>query len=47
MSQNILLIQSDPADARRVREALTLSGDGLFHDEWVGTCADGLAQLAK
>jgi diguanylate cyclase (GGDEF)-like protein/PAS domain S-box-containing protein len=47
MSQNILLIQSDPADARRVREALTLSGDGLFHVEWVGTCADGLAQLAK
>ena len=46
MSQNILLIQDDPADARAVREALTNSGDGSFQVEWVRCCSAGLERLA-
>ncbi|HEX9773655.1 MAG TPA: EAL domain-containing protein [Steroidobacteraceae bacterium] len=46
MSQNILLIQDDPADARSVREALINSGDGSFQVEWVRSCSEGLHRLA-
>ena len=46
MSQNILLIQDDPADARAVCEALTNSGDGSFQVEWVRCCSAGLERLA-
>ena len=46
MSQNILLIQDDPADARAVCEALSNSGDGSFQVEWVRCCSAGLERLA-
>ena len=46
MSQNILLIQDDPADARSVREALINSDDGSFRVEWVRSCSEGLHRLA-
>jgi diguanylate cyclase (GGDEF)-like protein/PAS domain S-box-containing protein len=46
MSQNILLIQADPADAEAVREALLNSNDGSFRVEWVKRCSVGLERLA-
>ena len=46
MSQNILLIQADPADAEAVREALLNSHDGSFRVEWVKRCSVGLERLA-
>ena len=46
MSQNILLIQDDPADARAVCEALTNSRDGSFQVEWVRCYSAGLERLA-
>jgi diguanylate cyclase (GGDEF)-like protein/PAS domain S-box-containing protein len=46
MSQNILLIEDDPADAKSVREALISSGDGSFQVEWVRCCSEGLDRLA-
>jgi diguanylate cyclase (GGDEF)-like protein/PAS domain S-box-containing protein len=46
MSQNILLIQADPADAEAVREALLNSNDGSFRVEWVKRCSGGLERLA-
>lgn len=45
MSQNILLIQDDPSDAKAVREALTNSSDGPFKVEWVRRCSEGLERL--
>jgi PAS domain S-box-containing protein len=47
MSQNILLIQNDPADANAVLEALINSSDGSFQVEWVRRCSEGLERLAK
>ena len=46
MSQHILLIQDDPADATAVREALLNSSDGSFKVEWVRRCSEGLERLA-
>ena len=45
MPKNILLIQADALDAKVVRDALSESGDGKFHVEWVTTCALGLERL--
>ena len=47
MSQNILLIPDDPADARAVCEALTDSGDGSFQVEWVRCCSAGLKRRPR
>src|SRR5512141_641555 len=47
MPQSILLIQSDAADAARVRESLTASVDGPFRVDWVKSCAEGLERLAR
>jgi diguanylate cyclase (GGDEF)-like protein/PAS domain S-box-containing protein len=44
--QNILLIQSDIAEAATLREALTNSPEGSFRVVWVRHCADGLMALA-
>jgi diguanylate cyclase (GGDEF)-like protein/PAS domain S-box-containing protein len=45
VSQNILLIQSDPSEANAVRDALGDSSAGPFQVEWVRTCAEGLERL--
>ncbi len=47
MSQNILLIQSNPPDAKAVLKALGNSNDGAFQVEWVESCADGLKRMAR
>ena len=47
MSQNILLIEDDPSDARTVREALINSSDGSLRVEWVGRCSLGLERVAE
>jgi diguanylate cyclase (GGDEF)-like protein/PAS domain S-box-containing protein len=47
MSQNILLIQDDPSDAKAVREALVNSKDGAFQVEWVRRCSEGLERLLR
>jgi diguanylate cyclase (GGDEF)-like protein/PAS domain S-box-containing protein len=47
MSQYILLIEDDPSDARRVREALVNSSNGAFQVEWVRRCSEGLERLAR
>jgi diguanylate cyclase (GGDEF)-like protein/PAS domain S-box-containing protein len=47
MSQNVLLIQDDPSDAKAVREALINSSDGSFQVEWVRRCSEGLERLAR
>lgn len=46
-SQNILLIQDDPADAKAVREALINASDASFQVEWVRSYAEGLASLTS
>jgi diguanylate cyclase (GGDEF)-like protein/PAS domain S-box-containing protein len=46
MSQNILLIQEDRAEATAVREALNSSSDAPFQVEWVKRCSEGLKRLA-
>jgi diguanylate cyclase (GGDEF)-like protein/PAS domain S-box-containing protein len=45
VSQNILLIQNDPADANAVRDALANPSGGPFEVEWVRSCAEGQARL--
>jgi diguanylate cyclase (GGDEF)-like protein/PAS domain S-box-containing protein len=40
--KDILLIQSDPKDAKAVRDAL----NGSFQVDWVRTCSEGLQRLA-
>jgi diguanylate cyclase (GGDEF)-like protein/PAS domain S-box-containing protein len=45
MPLNILLIQSDPANARKIRDALTRYDFGAFDVEWVRCCEDGIARL--
>ena len=47
MSQHILLIQDDPADAKAVREALIDSSDASFQVEWVRRCSEGLERLTR
>src|ERR1700734_2681774 len=46
MPKNILLIQADALGAKVVGDALSGSGNGKFHVEWVTTCALGLERLA-
>ncbi len=46
MSQRILLIQDNVADATTVRDSLAASRDRKFSVEWVRTCALGLERLA-
>lgn len=46
MSRIILLIQSDPAGAERVQEALSDSSNGTFQVEWRQRCSEGLEYLA-
>jgi diguanylate cyclase (GGDEF)-like protein/PAS domain S-box-containing protein len=46
MSQRIVLIQDDPADARSIIEALDRAGDELFQVDWVRSCAEGIERLA-
>jgi diguanylate cyclase (GGDEF)-like protein/PAS domain S-box-containing protein len=43
----ILLVQSDAADCKAVRDALPSSGDGRFDIEWVRLCSKGLERLAN
>lgn len=45
MPQNILLVQDDPIEARRVREALSDASDGLFEVVWVRRCSEALERL--
>ncbi len=45
MSRNILLIQSDPADADAVRSGLISGHDPAFVIEWLKLCTTGLERL--
>jgi diguanylate cyclase (GGDEF)-like protein/PAS domain S-box-containing protein len=45
--QNILLIQSDSAEANAVRDGLANSSDGSFRVIWVRRCSEGLSALAQ
>jgi diguanylate cyclase (GGDEF)-like protein/PAS domain S-box-containing protein len=45
--QNVLLIQSDSAEAYAVRDALANASDGSFRITWVRRCSDGLKALAR
>ncbi|KAF0190807.1 MAG: response regulator receiver [Gammaproteobacteria bacterium] len=47
MDEKILLIESDPAAARLIREALADARYGPFAIEWVATLSDGLDRLDK
>jgi diguanylate cyclase (GGDEF)-like protein/PAS domain S-box-containing protein len=47
MEHNLLLIESDPAVARAVQEALDGARGSLFIVEWVRKLADGLESLKK
>lgn len=47
MLRNILLIQNDPSDAEAVRAALTDTGDGSLHLEWVRLCSSGVERLDR
>jgi DNA-binding NarL/FixJ family response regulator len=46
-AKNILIIQSDPVEAKAVAAALGQSRDGPFHVEWARSRAHGLEQLAR
>jgi diguanylate cyclase (GGDEF)-like protein/PAS domain S-box-containing protein len=46
MPHDILLIQDDSADAKRVQEALAHSSVAPFRVDWVRRCAEGLNRLA-
>ena len=41
----VLLIEDDSADAKLIQDALTGSGNSLFHVEWVTRLADALERL--
>ncbi|MBU2642250.1 MAG: EAL domain-containing protein [Gammaproteobacteria bacterium] len=43
----VLLIEDDSADARLIQDALTGSGNSLFHVEWVSRLADALERLGS
>src|SRR5580700_6649430 len=46
-SPKILLIQSDPSAADKIRAALAMAGGGSFDMEWVRQLSQGLARLGK
>jgi diguanylate cyclase (GGDEF)-like protein/PAS domain S-box-containing protein len=46
-SSKILLIDSDPAAAERIRAALVTPGSGSFDLEWIRELSEGLARLGK
>jgi len=43
----ILLMESDPAAADKIRAALAAAGGGSFEVEWVGQLSEGLERLSK
>src|ERR1039457_5511282 len=45
MSQRILLIQDDTANAQAILQGLRHSDDQAFEVEWVRSCSDGLERL--
>jgi hypothetical protein len=45
--QNRLLIQSDPAAAKSIHNALIYSDDGPFQVDWVRTHAEGMERLVR
>jgi DNA-binding NarL/FixJ family response regulator len=47
VSQIVLLMQSDLADAKSVQDALANSIEGTFAVEWVRLCSEGLERLAS
>jgi diguanylate cyclase (GGDEF)-like protein/PAS domain S-box-containing protein len=47
VSQIVLLMQSDVADAKSVQDALANSIEGTFAVEWVRLCSEGLGRLAS
>jgi diguanylate cyclase (GGDEF)-like protein/PAS domain S-box-containing protein len=47
LSLKILLIQSDPSTADKIRAALPAAGSGSFDVEWVRQLSQGLARLSK
>jgi DNA-binding response OmpR family regulator len=47
MSRTILLIQDDPEDAGKIRDALLNSNEQSFEVEWVRRCCEGLERLAR
>src|SRR5713101_7670451 len=47
LSPKILLIESNPAAADKIRAALAAAGSGLFEVEWVRQLSEGLERLSK
>jgi diguanylate cyclase (GGDEF)-like protein/PAS domain S-box-containing protein len=45
-TQNVLLIEDDPAAAVTIRQALTHLSEGTFHVEWVRSCSEAVEQLS-
>lgn len=45
-TQNVLLIEEDPAAAVTIREALTHPSEGAFHVEWVQSCHEAVEHLS-
>jgi len=44
-SRNVLLVQSDAAEAKAVRRSLVNSGEGPFKVEWVSSCGEATERL--
>jgi diguanylate cyclase (GGDEF)-like protein/PAS domain S-box-containing protein len=47
LPRTILLIESDPAAANKIRVALAAAGGGSFEMEWVRQLSEGLERLSK
>jgi diguanylate cyclase (GGDEF)-like protein/PAS domain S-box-containing protein len=47
LSRNVLLVLSDPAEAKAVRRSLVNSRDGPFKVEWVSRCGDAIERLGS
>ena len=47
LPRTILLIESDPAAANKIRVALAAAGGGSFEAEWVRQLSEGLERLSK
>jgi len=47
MFRNVLLVLSDPAEAKAVRRSLDNSRDGPFKVEWVRRCCDAVKRLGS
>jgi diguanylate cyclase (GGDEF)-like protein/PAS domain S-box-containing protein len=47
MPQTVLLIHSDSAKAKVVKDALLHSSDGFFSVEWVERCSEGMRRLRR